>query len=186
MWPAFVVVTLVDGIILHRLPPVGTGVDLIPGILLATFGNLVLIGVLGPWLARRTWSRRPAAEPGAPARAQLEVLTDRIGTGLLLAGVAGVIAAGLAARPTVVSETEDTERNARAFRQLVMHTQNPELIRNLETANTVRLSEDYFRTCIARDDRERFFCAFIDTSGERPEVTLDRSAESNSTFRAAP
>jgi hypothetical protein len=68
----------------------------------------------------------------------------------------------------------------------VLHTQNPELIRNLETANTVRLSEDYFRTCIARDDRERFFCAFIDTSEERPKVTPDRSAESNSTFRAAP
>jgi hypothetical protein len=186
MWPAFIVLTLVDGLILHRLPPVSTGVDLIPGILLATFGNLVLIGALAPWLARRIWARRPAAETGTPPRAQLEVLTDRIGTGLLLASVVGVVAAGLAARPTVVSETEDTERNAQAFRQLVLHTQNPELIRNLETANTVRLSEDYFRTCIARDDRERFFCAFIDTSGERPKVIPDRSAESNSTFRAAP
>jgi hypothetical protein len=186
MWPAFIVLTLVDGVILHRLPPVSTGVDLVPGILLATFANLVLIGALAPWLARRIWKRRPAAEAGPPPRAQLEVLTDRIGTGLLLASVVGVVAAGLAARPTVVSETEDTERNAQAFRRLVLHTQNPELIRNLETANTVRLSEDYFRTCVARDDRERFFCAFVDTSADRPRVTVDGSAESNSTFRAAP
>ncbi len=186
MWPAFIVLTLVDGVILHRLPPISTGVDIVPGILLATFGNLILIGALAPWLARRIWRRRPAAEAGSPPRAQLEVLTDRIGTGLLLASVVGVVAAGLAARPTVVSETEATERNARAFRQLVLHTQNPELIRNLETANTVRLSDDYFRTCIARDDRQRFFCAFVDTSGGKADVTLDRSAEPNSSFRAAP
>jgi hypothetical protein len=186
MWPAFVVVTFVDGLILHLLPPVSTGVDLVPGILLATFGNLALVGVLAPWLARRAWSRRPAADPGAPPKAQLEVLTDRIGTGLLLASVLAVLAAGLAARPTVVSETKDTERNAEAFRTLVMATRNPELIRNLETANTVRLGEDYFRTCLALDDRRRHFCAFVDTSRDPPKVTIDRSAEPNSTFRAAP
>jgi hypothetical protein len=153
MWPTFVAVTLVDGLILHLLPPVGTGVDIVPAMLLATFGNLVLIGAIAPWLARRTWKRRPAAEPGAPPRAQLEVLTDRIGTGLLLATIVGVLAAGLAARPTVVSETEDTEANAKAFRSLILSRGDNELIRNLETANTVRLGEDFFRTCVARDDR---------------------------------
>ncbi len=186
MWPAFIVVTLVDGIILHRLPPVSTGVDIVPGILLATFGNLVLIGVLAPWLAKRTWARRPAAEPGTPPRAQLEVLTDRMGTGLLLAGVLGVCRGGSGG----AADGGLGDRGHRAQRRGLSPARNPhpnpELIRNLETANTVRLSEDYFRTCIARDDRERYFCAFIDTSGERPQVTLDRSAESNSNFRAAP
>ncbi len=186
MWPAFVAITLIDGLILHLLPPVRTGVDLIPGILLATFGNLILIGALAPWLARRIWSRRPAAEPGAPAKAQLEVLIDRIATWLLLASVLGVLAAGLAARPTVVSETEDTERNAEAFRSFVLAEGDPELARNLETANTVRLREDYFRTCIARDDRDRYFCAFVDTRRDPAAVTPDRSAEPNSIYRAAP
>jgi hypothetical protein len=184
MWPTFITVTLVDGLILHLLPPVGTGVDLIPAILLATFGNLVLIGAIAPWLARRTWKRRPAAQPGAPPRAQLEVLSDRIGTGLLLATIVGVVAAGLAARPTVVSETEDTEANAKAFRALVLRRGDQELIRNLETANTVRLGEDFFRTCIARDDRERYFCAFVDTSRKPPDVDVDGSAEPNSAYRA--
>jgi hypothetical protein len=183
MWPTFITVTLVDGLILHLLPPVGTGVDLIPAILLATFGNLLLIGAIAPWLARRTWKRRPAAEPGAPPRAQLEVLSDRIGTGLLLATIVGVVAAGLAARPTVVSETEDTEANAKAFRALVLARGDQELIRNLETANTVRLGEDFFRTCIARDDREHYFCAFVDTSRKPPAVDVDGSAEPNSAFK---
>jgi len=183
MWPAFIAITLLDGVILHLLPPVRTGVDLVPGILLATFGNLILIGAIAPWLARRTWRRRPAAEGGAPPRAQLEVLTDRIGTGLLVASVFAVLAAGLAARPLVVSETEDTERNAKAFRAFVLSRGEPELERNLDTANTVRLSEDYFRTCIARDDRERFFCAFVDTSVQPPAVQGDQSAEPNSAFK---
>jgi hypothetical protein len=183
MWPTFIAVTLVDGLILHLLPPVGTGVDIIPAILLATFGNLVLIGAVAPWLARRTWKRRPAAEPGAPPRAQLEVLTDRIGTGILVATIVGVVAAGLAARPTVVSETEATEANAKAFRSLVLSRGDAELIRNLETANTVRLGEDFFRTCVARDDRRRYFCAFVDTSRNPPDVDVDGSAEPNSVYK---
>jgi hypothetical protein len=183
MWPTFITVTLVDGLILHLLPPVGTGVDLIPGILLATFGNLILIGAVAPWLAKRTWKRRPGATPGAPPRAQLEVLTDRIGTGILLATIVGVVAAGLAARPTVVSETEDTEANAKAFRQLILHTGDNELIRNLETANTVRLGQDFFRTCVARDDRRHYFCAFVDTSRQPPDVDVDGSAEPNSVYK---
>jgi hypothetical protein len=183
MWPSFIVITLLDGLILHLLPPIGTGVDLIPAILLATFGNLIVVGVLAPWLARSTWKRRPAAEPGAPPRAQYEVLSDRIGTGLLVATVAGVVAAGLAARPLVVSETKDTERNAEAFRSLVLNRGDRELIRNLETANTVRLGEDFFRTCVARDDRRHYFCAFIDTSKHPADVDVDASAEPNSVYK---
>ena len=85
MWPAFVVLTLADGLVLHLLPPVGTGVDLVPAILIAVFGNLVLVGAVAPWLARRFLARRAAAPPGAPPLVHVEVLTDRIGTGLLVA-----------------------------------------------------------------------------------------------------
>src|SRR6185312_4761612 len=113
MWPTFIAVTLVDALILYLLPPIGEGVNFIPALLIATFGNLVLIAAAAPWLARQTWNRRPAAEPGAPPRAQLEVLTDRIGTGLLVATIVGVTAAGLAARPLVVAETEAKERAAK-------------------------------------------------------------------------
>jgi hypothetical protein len=183
MWPSFIGITLIDGLVLHLLPPVRTGIDLIPAILLATFGNLILIGAVGPWLARRLWSRRPAGQPAAPPKAQLEVLSDRVGTALLLATVLGVLASGLAARPTVVSETEDTERNAEAFRELVLRSGNDELIRNLETANTVRLREDYFRTCVARDDRRHYFCAFVDTSRDPARVQPDQSAEPNSAYK---
>ena len=183
MWPTFVAITLLDGLIMWRLPPVGGGVDLIPAILISTFGNLAIIVAVAPWLARRTWKRRPAAQPGAPPRAQLEVLIDRFGTGLLLATVVGVVAAGLAARPTVVSETRESERNAKAFRSFILDHGDAELIRNLETANTIELGDALFRTCVARDDRERYFCTLIDASKDPPDIDVDPSAEPNSVYR---
>jgi hypothetical protein len=181
MWPAFVVLTIADGLVLHLLPPVRTGVDLIPGVLIATFANLFLIAVVAPFLAGRMRANRPG--PPAPEQAAREVLVDRFGTALLAAGLLGVVAAGLATRPLVVSETEDTDANARAVRSYVLASGDGELIRNLETANTVRLGEDFFRTCVARDDRERYFCAFVDTSTDPPDVDVDASAEPNSVYR---
>ena len=53
----------------------------------------------------------------------------------------------------------------------------------LETANTIRLREDYFRTCVARDDRRRYFCVFVDTAREPARLRRDRSAEPNSDYR---
>jgi hypothetical protein len=182
MWPAFIAFTLLDGLLLHLLPPIRTGVDLIPGILVATFANLVLIGAVAPLLAARVRANRPG--PPAPQQAAREVLVDRIGTGLLAAGVLGVLAAGLAARPVVVSETEDTERNARAVERHVIAGGDRELIRNLETANTIRLAEGYFRTCIARDDRRRNYCLFVDTNQRPTGVKRDPSAEPNSAYKA--
>ena len=178
MWPVFAAVTLGEGVLLWRLPPVGTGLNLIEGVLLATFGNLVLVAALAPWLANRLAARqRPV-----PGQTEREVLKDRVSTGLLVAGVFGCLASGLAARPAVVVETEARERNAEAVREFVLGSGSEELIRNLETANTVRLGEGYFRTCIARDDRERFFCLFVDTDPSPPEVVKDPSAEPNSVY----
>jgi hypothetical protein len=183
MWPAFAVITLINGVLLHELPPIGTGIDLIPALLLATFGNIVLVGLIAPWLARRTVTGRPPQPGDAPPQARFEVLVDRIGTGLLLVSVVGVIAAGLAAKPEVVSETNATEANAKTIRDYVLRSGNAELVRNLETANTIRLADGYFRTCIARDHRGLFYCFFVDTNRSPPHLVKDGSAQSNQTYR---
>ena len=179
MWPTFIAITLLDGLIMWRLPPIGTGVDPVPAILIATFGNLVLVGAVAPWLARRIWKRRPAAEVGAPPRAQLEVLTDRIGTGLLLATVVGVVAAGLAAKPLVVVETEARERAAKELLRHVTVNGPSELRRNVDASDTRRLADGYFRTCIPHDDRESWTCFFVDTRGPDTKVIEDPSAIPN-------
>ncbi|MDQ3588619.1 MAG: hypothetical protein M3350_04940 [Actinomycetota bacterium] len=176
LWPAFVVLTLIDGVVLYRLSPVGFEFkDPVAPTIVATFGNLFLVAAIAPWFTRRLAARRKPV----PMEVELEVLKDRVGTGLLAAGLVGVIAAGLGNRQVVVSETKATERNAAAVRDFTEHSRNPELIRNLETANTVKLSEGYFRTCVARDDRRRHFCLFVDTNKKPVEVVQDRSQVPN-------
>lgn len=187
-WPAFVVLTIADGVVLDQLPPVSTtGMNLIEGVLIATFANLFLVGAVAPWLARRLADRRAAAlaTAGAPSPtpAERDVLQDRIATGLLVAGLVAVIVSGLANRPLIVSETEATEANAEALSRYVARSGDEELVRNRDTANTIRLGDGYFRNCIARDDRERYFCVFVDTRKDPPEVVVDDSAEPNTVYR---
>jgi hypothetical protein len=186
MWPSFVVLTLLDGLLLHLLPPVRLGVTregmtLAFGIIVATFGNLVLVGAMAPWLTRRLAARSVA--PTATGPIQREVLQDRVGTALLIAGVAGVLAAGLGSREVVVRETGSTERNAEAVKSYVLHSGDPKLIRNLDSADTIRLGEGYYRTCLLRGERARYFCLFVDTKRKPARVVRDPSAEPNSTYR---
>jgi len=176
LWPTFIVLTFVDGLILHFLPPVRAGIDVIPGVILASFSNLLLVGIGAPLLVRRLVRRRG---PEGPPR---EVLLDRTATTFLAIGAVSLVAAGLAARPAIVSETEDTEQNAELVRQAVIDEGDPEKLRNLETANTLRLDEGFFRTCIAADDRSRAFCYFVNTADEPPTLREDTSPVPNAEF----
>lgn len=177
MWPAFVVLTIADGLLLHELPPQATGVDLVPALIVASFGNLFLIGVVAPWIARRLEERQTQA----PEERELpfEVMVDRAATALLLAGLVGVVAAGLAARPAVITETDATQANAKAIRAYVERHGTAEERRNLHAADTVRLSKGYFRTCVPRDDGRTAWCYFVDTRRKPPTVTKDPSAVPN-------
>lgn len=210
-WPAFVLLTFADGLVLHLLPPARTGVSLAFGLVAASFGNLFLLGAVAPWLARRLATRSggpeapsstaESAEPLAGARSRTpgraaapatyvpsppsappEVLLDRTATALLAAGLLGVLAAGLASRPLVVSETEATEENARVVRDYLLSAGSEEAKRNIDTANTIRLEEGYFRTCIAADDRRLATCLFVDTKPEPPTVKPDPSRVPNALF----
>lgn len=183
-WPTFVACTLVDGAILDALPPLATRtLNFLDGVLIATFGNLILLGAVAPFLTKRLMRRRALVVPSAatsPApEADREVLQDRVASLLMAAGVAACLVSGLANRPVVVSETKATEEVGRELRTYVNRSGSAELRRNLETANTLRLGEGYFRTCIARDDRRRFMCLFVDTNKDPVEVKRDPSNASN-------
>jgi hypothetical protein len=195
MWPTFALVTLADGLLMHFLPPLTTGFELVPALIIASFANLFLVGAVAPWLARRLAAReRPpaAGEPltapspnGSSARPQpppYEVLLDRAATGLLLAGAVGLLAAGFASRPLIVSETEATELNARTVREYALAHGDAEARRNVDAANTIRIAEGYFRTCIPRDDRRSAWCVFVDTNRRPPEVREDSSPTPNDDY----
>ena len=193
-WPAFAVLTIGDGLLLHLLPPLASGIDLIPGLIIASFSNLFLVGAVAPFLARRMVAERAAgaatgdpavagdARPSGPTGPPYEILLDRAATGLLVAGALGLVAAGLASRPLIVSETEATEMNARLVRGYTLAHARPEYRRNLDAANTIRVAEGYFRTCIPADDRRRNWCLFVDTNLDPPDVREDRSVTPNDEY----
>jgi hypothetical protein len=192
LWPAFVLFTLADGVLLHLLPPVrlgftSEGMTLVFGVIVATFANLVLVGAVAPWLARRLTERPAATASGTlgtvPHQVRRELVLDRVGTALLAAGLLGVLAAGLGSREVVVADTKATETNANLVRAYVQHSHSAELRRNLETANTIKLGTGYFRTCIAHDDRRRAYCFYVDTTKNPTRLTRDPSAEPNAKFR---
>jgi len=184
MWPAYAVLTLLDAVILHELPPVSGGVDFIPGLIVSSFGNLFLMGVVAPWLGRRLAQReRVGGGDGLPLSVRTEVLKDRTAAVLLAIATLGLVAAGLAARPLIVSETRETERNAELVRDHVLTEAPAEVRRNLDTANTVKLEDGYFRTCVNYDARDRAYCLFVDVDAEPPVVRKDPSTLPNQEFK---
>ena len=184
MWPAYAVLTLLDAVILHELPPVSGGVDFVPALILSSFCNLFLMGVVAPWLGKRLAQReRLGAGNGIPLAVRVEVLKDRTAAVLLGLATLGLIAAGLAAQPLIVSETRDTERNAELVRDYVVREAPHEIQRNVDTANTVKLEDGYFRTCVNFDDRTRAYCLFVDVDAEPPIVRRDPSTLPNQEFK---
>lgn len=187
LWPAFVVVTLVDGVLLHLLPPLRfgfspAGVPVVAGIIIATFANLVLVGAATPFLARRLVERRRAQGPShVSAEAMLELMKDRTGTVLLGLGTFGVLASGLASIPLINGETDARNRAARALISYVEGHAPGEIKRANDQglAQTVRQGDGLFRSCIPFDDRHRYYCLVIDANRKPAHVTKDSSAEPN-------
>lgn len=185
LWPAFAVAVVVDAAILHLLPPIGsdhqidapTGLNLVGDAVVAGFTNLFLVAVIAPWLAKRL-TERPVPE-GYPAP-PYELHFGRTAAILMAVAAAGLIVAGLGNRPLIVSETKATQTNAELVRNWVLNHGDAEMQRNLDTANTVRLSSNFFRTCIANDHRTRYWCFFVDTKADPAKLTRDPDTRPNS------
>ena len=185
LWPAFGLAVLVDAAILHFLPPVGSeqqigapaGLNLLGDLIVAGFTNLFLVAAVAPWLARRL-SERPA--PAGEAPPPYEVHFGRTAAILMAVGALGLVVAGVGNRPLIVSETKATETNAKLVRDWVLNNGSAEMRRNLETANTSRLSSNFFRTCIANDHRTRYWCFFVDTAADPAKLTRDKDTRPNS------
>jgi hypothetical protein len=178
MWPAFAIFTIGDGLLLHFLPPNRTGVRLVPAIIIASFANLFLIGVVSNWIARRLVARERRVhlherrDPLPP-----EVILDRTATILLSLGAIGLFAAGLGNRPVIVSETNATHEAAVRAQNFVQAHGTLEAKANLQDANTRRLANGYFRVCVNLNNRAKAFCMFVDTN--RNTVVRDPDSRPN-------
>jgi hypothetical protein len=175
-WPAFALFTVVDALLLHELGVVRHW-NLAFALIAASFGNIALL-VCADLLVRLT-ARNRAAQGVPMAPTQVETTIDRSGVALLALGAVGLLVSGLATQHLIVSETNATTANAKAIEAWVGHNASAEYRRNLETANTEKLADGYFRTCIADDARDRYLCLFVDTKKKPVEVIRDPSTEPN-------
>ena len=92
LWPAFISLTLTEGVALQVLPIAGDGPGgVLPGVLLAGFANLILIAAVAPLAGHRLRRRRPDL-PRVVAQ-------NYAGTALLLVFAAAVLAGGVIHRP---------------------------------------------------------------------------------------
>jgi hypothetical protein len=175
LWPAFFGLTAIDGALIVLLPPYdGAPQQLLGGVLLAGFANLLAIAVAAP-LAGRLLRRR---RPDLPRM----IANDYAGTALLVALGATVLAGGLAHRPAVASEREERAAVWAAVHDFVT-AQAVEWRGGLAQVDALRLEDDSYRACVPGDDPRRWLCLIVDTDQRPAGVVRDASMEPNDALR---
>ena len=187
-WPLFFVCTFADALIIHALPPAGSRALFFPALFIASFGNLILIGAVAPFLARRIAARQGAAPaPTFPPADHFELLVDKIASAALVVATAGLLVAGLGNRKVVVADTDRLAHAASAVQTYVDAHAPLEIRRNIDTLNTHPTQEDgFFRMCVAYDDRTKAYCMFVDAKQKPPHVIPDRDSRPNGAYFRTP
>jgi hypothetical protein len=176
-WPAFVVLTLVDGVLLAKLPPWRDGPPgVFPGVLLAAFFNLLAVAVVAPFVGMLLRRRRPDLPRF--------IASDYAGTGLLMAITAALFTGGLVHRSAAQEESRREAAVARAMHDYVVH-EAPQYAAGLQHIDAVRLEPDHYRACIPGRDERHALCLFVTTAQEPPGIAVDPSQDPNEMFRRA-
>jgi hypothetical protein len=164
-WPAFVVLTLVDGIVLVVLPPYdGAPENVFPGVVLAGFVNLLAVAVAAP--AVGVLLRR--VRPDLP-----RLIASNYAGGWLLAAITTLLlVAGLLHRSDVRAEEARLQAVAGAMHDYVVR-EEPRLRSALGAIDVIRIETDYYRACIPTDAPRRSLCLFVATDQRPPGVTRD-------------
>jgi len=154
MWPSFVLLTLVDGAVVHWLPLAGDSESAVSGWLVGVFFSLVAIVLISPalgWLLRRLRADMPKV-----------VARDYAGTTVVLAVTACLLGVGLAHHSQVTSDTralEDAVARAEAY---IGDRAPAQFARNLSSANTYEIQPDrIYRTCVSNVQRTRDYCVVV-------------------------
>jgi hypothetical protein len=174
-WPAFVVLTLVDGILLVVLPPYhGAPESVFPGVVLAGFVNLFAVAVAAP--ACGALLRR--ARPDLPR----PIASNYAGGWLLAAITALLLGFGVLHRSAVEEEQVRERAIAVAMHDYVV-SEEPALRGSLATIDVIRIDRDYYRACIPGEDARHWLCLFVSTDQHPPGVMRDPEEVPNSSYR---
>lgn len=176
LWPSFAVLTLLDGVLLNRLPPYDDGPGTFVGaVLLAGFANLFAVAVVAPLAARRIRRRRPDLPK--------PIAENYAGSALVGAIAAGLLAGGLAHRPAVAAERADEAAAAVRTHEYVSHEAPAEYRTRLAEIDVMRLEPDFYRSCVPGRDPRRWLCMFVRTDRRPAGVVPDPDQVPNAAFR---
>ena len=175
LWPTFAALTLADGLLLRALPPYrGVPDDLAGTTLLAGFLNLVAVALVTPLAARRVRRRRPDLPK--------PIAENYTGTALVVAITVALAVAGVAHRPALAEEADDRAAQLAAVHAYVID-QAPEYRPGLPAADTLRVEDDLYRTCVPGPDPKRPLCLFVSTDQAPPGIRSDPDRAPNSAYR---
>lgn len=177
-WPAFVVLTALDGVLLHLRPIAGDGpTDLVGALLLSGVLNLLGVAVAAPilaWLLRRRRREVPRI-----------IVEDHMGVAVLVAITLALAIVGTVHAPVRAEAERDMARQAHAALTFMRRHAPSEYRANVARATTVKDEDEHYRTCVPGADPDRWFCVFVDTSTDPPGITVDPSGESNASYSHA-
>jgi len=171
LWPAFVVLTVLEMGLLHWLPIAGEGSGWVAALLLAgclNVGAIAVLGGLGGVALRRIRGDLPKV-----------VADDYAGlAGLGIVAVA-LLVAGLVHRPELEADREAFATQSLAVRLWVEANGDDFARAHVGAADSVLVDENLYRTCVPQADPKRWLCLVVDTSHRPPRVGRDASRESN-------
>ena len=172
-WPAFVVLTVVDAILIAVLPFQGEGADAYGAVLLAGFLNLLGVALVAPLLGIALRRRRRDL-PSLIAR-------DYAGTMVLAVITAGLVAGGWVHRAAVVRERANERAVFTAVHDYVVHSE-PRFIGGLATMSTIRLEPEHYRACVMGPETLPI-CLFVNTDQSPAGIKRDPSRDPNERLR---
>jgi hypothetical protein len=174
LWPVFVLVTVIDAAIMHWLPIAGDGTRWVPALLLAGCLNVAAVaplGALGGLLLRRLRPSLPKV-----------VADDSAGTAVLGALLLVFLIAGIVHRPELAGEHDAFSAQSFAVRRWVEANGDDFARAHVDLADSVRIDDDLYRTCVPSPDPRRFLCLVVDTAASPPRVRRDPNRESNASL----
>jgi MFS family permease len=175
MWPAFVVATVADAVLLHALPVATNGIGVVPALLLCGFLNLFVVAVVAPLSGRLVRRRRPDLPKAVAA--------DYAGAALLAAVAGLLLVGGLVHRPAVERAERDLRLQGAAARAFLLTNAPPAVRSRMDAANTIRLADGFYRTCVPEGRPRRAFCVFVRTTQDPPLVRADPDRSPNTEYR---
>jgi hypothetical protein len=171
LWPAFVVVTVLEMGLLHWLPIAGEGSGFVAGLLLAGCLNVIAVAVLGSLggvVLRRLRGDLPKV-----------VADNYAGLAALAVVAAAFLIAGIVHRPELAADRAEFAEQSRAVRLWVEANADDFARAHVDLADSVMVDTDLYRTCLPEPDPKRWLCLIVDTSPSPPRVRRDPSRESN-------